>query len=528
MSTDGADGVPPGYLVVGGAGGTRARLEGLLAAAAAADRAAGRLEAALARAREVDGCIDAVAVWSPLTAPTARAATAALTSGWTGLHHLAARTRRLAASLRSAAQIYRHTDLDVAAVIRALGAVAGGWVAGSGPVGIVLTGAVATAGAITLAQTVLAARLLRYVPSPAGFALQALGSARLRRLDGPVGMLARTVGGPGLLPQGLGPPSGPTVEMLVPVIAGLGVGALPGDQPLSVDPVPTAALGGRVGALIGTALFGTPRPGLVVAPVVTPEARRGPDTAPPVPRSTADVLREVQSLYPDDDTAGTVVGVQRLDHPDGHRSWVVTIPGTQSGDVLDGPNPADMAANLELAAGLRSDAGAVVVHAMLRAGVQPGEPVLLAGHSQGGMVAMDIAADPLLRSAVTVTAVVTAGSPVAVSRLPDGVQALHLEHVQDYVPALDGRPNPDDSQRTTVVRDLQVPPGPRDARAPVWPMAAHDLGTYIDTAEALDTTDHASLRRFDAALAEVVGGGGAVSTYRRYAGVRVTAPPPAP
>ena len=91
------------------------------------------------------------------------------------------------------------------------------------------------------------------------------------------------------------------------------------------------------------------------------------------------------------------------------RAWVVEIPGTQDWWPLPGPNPFDLTGDVASLAGRATAAGEVVATALAAAGARTGEPVLLAGHSLGGMVAAGLAADPSFRSRFTVTHVLTAG-----------------------------------------------------------------------------------------------------------------------
>ena len=75
-----------------------------------------------------------------------------------------------------------------------------------------------------------------------------------------------------------------------------------------------------------------------------------------------------------------------------------------------------------------------------RPGSAPHEPVLLVGHSLGGMEAAALASRD---TGFAITDVVTAGSPTAqVDGFPDGVHVLSLEHHGDVVPLLDGADNP--------------------------------------------------------------------------------------
>jgi pimeloyl-ACP methyl ester carboxylesterase len=122
------------------------------------------------------------------------------------------------------------------------------------------------------------------------------------------------------------------------------------------------------------------------------------------------------------------------------------------------------------------------------------DPVMLAGHSLGGIVAAGLAASPRFRQEHRVTHVVTFGSPVARMPVPTGVRVLSVEHTQDPVPRLDGRANPDRRGWVTVTRDLRGDPGgPRRASA------AHDCAAYAVTGAAVDASPDASVQDWRAA-----------------------------
>ena len=88
---------------------------------------------------------------------------------------------------------------------------------------------------------------------------------------------------------------------------------------------------------------------------------------------------------------------------------------------------------------------------MTEAGIRPHDPVLLVGHSLGGMEAASMLAHG---SGFDVTHVVTAGSPLgAVHGYPAGTHVLSLENRGDLVPLLDGRDNADTTQQVTVQFD---------------------------------------------------------------------------
>ncbi|MCW2843393.1 MAG: hypothetical protein JWN22_1309, partial [Nocardioides sp.] len=121
---------------------------------------------------------------------------------------------------------------------------------------------------------------------------------------------------------------------------------------------------------------------------------------------------------------------------------MATLPWTQDGDVRD------MATNFALIHGQDTAYTQGILQAMHDAGIQPGDPVLLAGHSQGGMEAAAILSS---NHDYNVTNVVTAGSPTAqVDGFPPGTHVISLENQGDVVPLLDGEENPDSPQQVTV------------------------------------------------------------------------------
>jgi hypothetical protein len=347
-----------------------------------------------------------------------------------------------------------------------------------------------------------------------GAAASTLGKSPLALLLG-IGVAAH-----GLLAVGLGSVlvrgTGRRVDPSVLVSSGAaetllyGVGTFlralqPGVQGLLPAPVGPAV------APIGTLL---PRRPLLVVPVLgSTRTLAGTD----VPASDADAMRSVSDGY---STPGAVA-VTRLDHPDGTRSWLVAVPGTEEGTV-GGPNPFDMQSNLELLAGQSAAASELTVAAMEQAGIAPGEPVMLAGHSQGGMTAMALAGSVAVTSRFAITHVLTAGSPVAGMSAQPGVEVLHVEHSTDVIPALDGRPNPDTRDRTTVRRDLSVSDDPAERAARLSFVDAHDVDLYVRTLDLVDASagHDASINAWQESVGSAVfGPDGTTAVVTRYAGI---------
>jgi hypothetical protein len=274
------------------------------------------------------------------------------------------------------------------------------------------------------------------------------------------------------------------VEHLVNGGGGL-LDGLPGG--LLNGPTPTTeAAAAEVAALYGD--DGSP----VVQPLDVPIA--GSDTRP---SSLADLLAHLQQVAAlsegaDSPLNGTIE-VQTVPDPDG-RSHIVYLPGTDDLQTLpwtQDEDVRDMGTNLQLVAGQRDTYQEGIVQAMHEAGIRPHEPVLLVGHSQGGMVAAALAAGG---SGFAVTNVVTAGSPTAqVPDFPTGMHVLSLEQHGDVVPLLDGEPNPDSLQQTTVVFDAAPDGGI---------VAHHDHGVYVAGAAAADASTHPSIVESVASLHE--------------------------
>jgi hypothetical protein len=141
------------------------------------------------------------------------------------------------------------------------------------------------------------------------------------------------------------------------------------------------------------------------------------------------------------------IDVRRLTGPHG-TAWVVDLPGTSSWDLPGPPaspsrehDPADFGGDLRLMAGEPTVYERGIVDAVTSLPVRPGQPILLAGHSEGGMVAMAVAG-VLAAKGLTMASVLTAGSPIAGMAPPAGTDVLALENSDDIVPHLDGASNP--------------------------------------------------------------------------------------
>jgi hypothetical protein len=174
---------------------------------------------------------------------------------------------------------------------------------------------------------------------------------------------------------------------------------------------------------------------------------------------------------------------------DGVRRAIVDIPGTKSWNPAPTGDITGVGTDIRALTGQRTAYEDGVFAALTAAGVGPDEDVLLVGHSEGGIVAINAARRAAASGRFRVTHVVTAGSPIGrVARtLPASVQVLALENAADVVPHCDAADNPDRPNLTTVTVDEQH----HDI------VANHDLvESYEPAAADADASGNASIRAF--------------------------------
>ncbi|MGN6721837.1 MAG: PGAP1-like alpha/beta domain-containing protein [Marmoricola sp.] len=221
-------------------------------------------------------------------------------------------------------------------------------------------------------------------------------------------------------------------------------------------------------------------------------------------RFFAEVMRQ-QDLLDDKDRTIQVIAV---DGPRGP-SYVVQIPGTQEWAPTRGGNPVDLATNVHLVAGHQTQLAAAVITAMRESNIPRDAPVMLTGHSQGGLAAATMAANPQCRAEFNIAAVVTAGSPIARVPIPSDVAVFSIEGRRDLVPKLDGADNPDRPNWVTVTRDDD---GSVDGDGEDV-VDAHSVRTYRRTASAIDGADEPALLRWRADNTDFFGHG-SISQFR--------------
>lgn len=160
----------------------------------------------------------------------------------------------------------------------------------------------------------------------------------------------------------------------------------------------------------------------------------------PVPATISDVLATTNMAYGDQGKPGTPdtgVRITMVEKPGEPPAYIISIPGTTRWLPDGAANPTDLTGNLELAGGNLSTAAEAVRLAMENAGIPEGSPVMLSGHSQGGMIAAALASDAGFTDRFNVTNVVTFGSPVDSAPIPPSIDVLALQHAGDPVPKVD-------------------------------------------------------------------------------------------
>ncbi|MDR2114194.1 MAG: hypothetical protein LBO75_02825, partial [Bifidobacteriaceae bacterium] len=244
---------------------------------------------------------------------------------------------------------------------------------------------------------------------------------------------------------------------------------------------------------------------LLVGDTLAIKIERGQAKADQPPTSVAALLGKIDRVAQARGKDSSKIAVTKVTAPDGGISWLVAIPGTMEPTQMgQSTNPADMDTNIRAITGDASAVGFAVVAALADSGVKKGQPVVLAGHSQGGIVSAELAADPEFTSKVTVAGVLTVGSPVSQLTPRGNSQWLSLEHTQDVIPALSGGANQHGRNHTTVVRDLtQASTAAIRSKADAF-NGAHGLTAYTDTAQLVDRNQHQSTTAWKQAVAPIM------------------------
>ncbi|TDW30167.1 hypothetical protein [Cryobacterium psychrophilum] len=221
-----------------------------------------------------------------------------------------------------------------------------------------------------------------------------------------------------------------------------------------------------------------------------------------VPVLAPDTLEEVAARIPKAEADRPQVRIEKYGDPQ-HPAWGVYVPGTVEWSPVTATEPWDITSNLQAVAGGQPASAQAVALAMRQAGIRPGDPVIFAGHSQGGAVVQLIAADEEFNA----KAVVTFGAPEGNVPVPQGVSEVAVEHTNDLVPALTGMGGVGGAEsvgdRLIVRREaFHNEPIPTDE-----PLPAHSMSAYTDTARAMDRSTESRLTGFATLLTTTLGAG---------------------
>jgi alpha/beta superfamily hydrolase len=236
--------------------------------------------------------------------------------------------------------------------------------------------------------------------------------------------------------------------------------------------------------------------GIVASPLVAAAARAvdtpvsvapvGPVKTVAAPTTVADVAARIPANAP----GQPQVRIEKYETLDGDASWAVYVGSTVEFGVGESEEPFDLESAIGTMAGEDGAAYRAVVQAMDDAGVGASDPITLAGHSQGGLVAAALAES----GDYSVDSLVTFGAPSAQIAAADGVPTVAVEHSDDLVPALAGQAPVDDA-RTVVSRDTLSREQDGDSL-----LSAHSIEEYTRTAELMDRSDDQRLVEFREAL----------------------------
>lgn len=233
-----------------------------------------------------------------------------------------------------------------------------------------------------------------------------------------------------------------------------------------------------------------------------------PDTHYEGVTTSADAIEHITQMHGGDADNGEIAIEEHVTvGEDGttNRSWTVDIRGTQS-FAIGQSGPQDMTTNLQGVAAMASDQLDAVMEAMDAAGISPEEAVEFAGHSQGGIMAAQLAADPAVRARYNVVSVVTAGSPTA-TVAPSDVPVLSYENSGDIVPGLDGSATRGDNVTTVRFHDYEATCHPEDPvpSSHSAPLYVDEIRSTLDTARASSDPGLSALAAAEARRTQALG-----------------------
>lgn len=224
-----------------------------------------------------------------------------------------------------------------------------------------------------------------------------------------------------------------------------------------------------------------------------------------VDRSTAesaDSYRDLVSRIPRADEGAAQIRIEQYDS-----GYVVYLGGTIDSGMEPTTEPWDMTSNITAIAELDSGSYTAAVIAMREAGISAEDNIILVGHSQGGLVAAQLAAS----GNYTVSDVVTVGAPLHQVEIPEEITVVSVEHEEDLIPSLSGVAAPAAvATHMTVTRSLYAHSAP--PRGELLP--AHNLSRYVETAAVMDRSGDPKLLAEQRRISERTHGTATVTMWR--------------
>jgi pimeloyl-ACP methyl ester carboxylesterase len=232
-------------------------------------------------------------------------------------------------------------------------------------------------------------------------------------------------------------------------------------------------------------------------------SRYVPQWSGTVPGTLGSAMRRVADLESWPEAA---LAVERVTGADGVNRFLIELPGMRHLGVAR--DPLDLSGAVSAMALPATAYTRCVSKALDAAGVPPGADVALVGHSEGGIVAMDLAADPHFNGArVRVTHVVVAGAPVSSKHVAagSGTRVFSIENVNDIVTHLDAVDSGVGAQSVDRLT-YQFSADRHDV------VGTHDPERYAARIDALDGSPNPLLREFERGVAPYLRGSSAQTT----------------
>lgn len=187
--------------------------------------------------------------------------------------------------------------------------------------------------------------------------------------------------------------------------------------------------------------------GLVAAPTTVWVKPRGLTTVAVAPSGLGQMAARLRLLS---NSGQPLIRVERYQVADQQR-FIVYIPGTQNLNLNPSGNPFDMRSNLQLMAGQLSPSARATELAMRRAGIGENDQVMLVGHSQGGLIALNLAERATSgQLPFRIEHAVTFGTPTGLHSAKGLPNVVSFENRSDLVPQLDLRKNQSEQNWATL------------------------------------------------------------------------------